>query len=105
MAGTKRSREITDTKASKKAKIAQEDFQKGKKAASAKAENIDQDFGGFNDEAEQTNHEEIKPKKDKEKYKPTKYIKPKKPEPYPNGMFCRNFLTIHSRSAISFGAT
>jgi len=87
MAGTKRSYEAADDKASKKTKVALGGTQKGKKATSTKVENLNHDFVGFDAVAEQTENNHVKSKEGGEKSGPTKHIKPKKPESYLNGKF------------------
>lgn len=86
MAGTKRTNDTTDPKASKKAKTTK-DAPKQSKAVSTKSDSLKDDFMRF-DEADNGDAPAAgdgKSKKQKEKYRPQVYKPPKKPEPYLSG--------------------
>ncbi|KAJ4511521.1 Pumilio-like proteiny domain family member 6 [Exophiala dermatitidis] len=81
MAGTKRTHDNTEAKASKKAKVASE------LPKQAKSASLEDDFVPFDDADNGTALavSDGKAKKQKEKYRPQVYKAPKKPEPYLNG--------------------
>lgn len=83
MAGTKRTHDNTEAKASKKAKVASE------LPKQAKSASLEDDFVPFDDADNGTALavSDGKAKKQKEKYRPQVYKAPKKPEPYLNGAF------------------